>query len=517
MGCNSCSSGGCSPAGCGSKGHCASGGCNRLNVFDWLTNIDLPSGAAAFDIIEISFKGTRKEYYKNINQLDLYNGDWVAVEAPNGHDIGKVTLKGELVKLQLKKRQITENDEAIRKVYRIANETDLSKYREAKEKESGMLFKTRTIIHDLGLNMKLGDVEMQADKSKATFYYTADGRVDFRELIKVLAEEFKCRIEMRQIGARQEAGRVGGLGSCGRELCCSSWLADFKSVTTSAARYQSLSLNPLKLAGQCGRLKCCLNYELDTYLDALKDFPKDLKVLKGKKSNAEVFKTDIFKKTIWFIIPNEPDAQPFPLPLTRVNEIIAMNKKGEYPEQFTTAEMLAEIEEEIKEVQFETVTEDSLFRFDKKKKKKKKTIHNKQVTVKNTAEQPLQKEKEAPVAAKNNTPFEKPKKDQQQPNSNRNNQPQGQNKTQTPVALKNKNNDFEGANASKSGSVIKKQNNPFQKDQTGDASKSITTAAEKPENVNRNNNSKKNQRFRPKNQGNRPGNDNNNKPQQNEN
>ena len=289
-----CSSGGCNtekngiPAGCNNNGSCGtSDGCNKLSVFDWLGNMNLPEGQNRFDIVEIRFKNSRKEFFRNTNSLNINVGDVIAVESNSGHDIGTVSLTGELVKLQLKKHNVNFDSEEIKKIYRKAKQLDIEKWREAQSLEINTMYRARTIALNLGLQMKLSDVEYQGDKSKAIFYYTADARVDFRELIKLLADEFKVRIEMKQIGARQEASRLGGIGSCGRELCCSSWLTDFRTVSTSAARYQQLSLNPLKLAGQCGKLKCCLNYELDSYLDALKEFPEmDGKKLQTKKGDA---------------------------------------------------------------------------------------------------------------------------------------------------------------------------------------------------------------------------------------
>jgi cell fate regulator YaaT (PSP1 superfamily) len=274
MGCSGCSSGrGCTtttsgvPKGCGSGGSCSAGGCNKLNVFDWLANMALPAGQKPFDIVEVRFKNSRKEFYRNVNDLPLFQGEIVAVEAGSGHDIGVVSLTGELVKHQMKNRGIAADSPEIKKLYRKAKQTDVEKWKEAQVLEEKTMYAARTIAVRLGLQMKISDVEYQGDKTKATFYYTADDRVDFRELIKVLAAEFRVRIEMRQIGARQEAARLGGIGSCGRELCCSTWLTDFRTVNTSAARYQQLSLNPQKLAGQCGKLKCCLNYELDSYME----------------------------------------------------------------------------------------------------------------------------------------------------------------------------------------------------------------------------------------------------------
>jgi cell fate regulator YaaT (PSP1 superfamily) len=309
-----CSTGGCGtekngvPAGCNNNGSCGtSDGCNKLTVFDWLGNMNLPEGQSQFDIVEVRFKNSRKEFFRNLNNLSLSVGEVIAVEASPGHDIGTVSLTGELVKLQLKKRNVNFDSEEIKKVYRKAKQSDIDKWKEAQALETNTMFSARTIALKLGLEMKLSDVEFQGDKSKAIFYYTADARVDFRELIKVLADEFKVRVEMRQIGARQEASRLGGLGACGRELCCSTWLTDFRTVSTSAARYQQLSLNPLKLAGQCGKLKCCLNYELDSYIDALKEFPDmDGKKLLTKKGEAFLQKTDIFGRMMWFSYRHDP-------------------------------------------------------------------------------------------------------------------------------------------------------------------------------------------------------------------
>jgi cell fate regulator YaaT (PSP1 superfamily) len=275
MGCGSCSTGGgCAPAGCKSNGSCLTGGCGKMEVYDWLSNLDMPSNYAPFPVIEVKFKGARKEFFLNSDNIYLEIGELIAVEGPTGgYDIGHVSLTGELVRTQMKRRK-TNMDQVTRKVYRKATEADVEKWKVAKDMEWETMHKARKLALDLRLSMKISDVDYQGDKTKATFFYTAEGRVDFRELIKKMAETFRIRIEMRQIGMRQEAGRLGGIGSCGRELCCSTWLTNFKTVSTAAARYQNLSLNTLKLAGQCGKLKCCLNYELDTYLDALKDIPE---------------------------------------------------------------------------------------------------------------------------------------------------------------------------------------------------------------------------------------------------
>ncbi len=370
-----CSSGGCNtekngiPAGCNNNGSCGtSDGCNKLSVFDWLGNMNLPEGQNRFDIVEIRFKNSRKEFFRNTNSLNINVGDVIAVESNSGHDIGTVSLTGELVKLQLKKHNVNFDSEEIKKIYRKAKQTDIEKWREAQSLEINTMYRARTIALNLGLQMKLSDVEYQGDKSKAIFYYTADARVDFRELIKLLADEFKVRIEMKQIGARQEASRLGGIGSCGRELCCSSWLTDFRTVSTSAARYQQLSLNPLKLAGQCGKLKCCLNYELDSYLDALKEFPEmDGKKLQTKKGDAFLQKTDIFKRTMWFSYRSDPGVF-IPLDLKTVHSILELNAKGEMPEALTPAVKV--IDKIINtEPNFENVVgQDSLTRFDRKGK-----------------------------------------------------------------------------------------------------------------------------------------------------
>lgn len=333
MGCGSCSSGGCGTngtavAGCGSKGSCGTGGCNKMNVFDWLSHMDVPSGQR-FDVIEVKFKGGRKEYFRNINQLEFVTGDYVVCEMASGQHIGTVSLQGELVRLQMKRKNVQINDD-LHVIYRIATEKDLDKFTQAMAREMPTLYRTREIIREMKLNMKLSDVEYQSDNTKTTFYYSSEERVDFRELIKMLASEFKVRIEMRQISLRQEASRLGGLGSCGRELCCSTWLTDFKNISTAAARYQNLSLNPAKLSGQCGRLKCCLNYELETYIDALRDIPTVDAPLKTKKGVATLQKTDIFKKIMWFGF--DKDTNWYPVPIDKVLEIIELNKKDIIPE-----------------------------------------------------------------------------------------------------------------------------------------------------------------------------------------
>ncbi len=357
MGCKSCGNG-TAVAGCNNNGGCLTGGCNKMNVFDWLSNMDMPK-SQVFEFVEIRFKGGRKEFYKNADQLDLTTGDAVVVDVPNGHHIGYVSLQGELVRLQMRKKNVEINKD-IRKIYRLATQKDLEKFDTVKNREMPTLYRTREIIQKHKLSMKLSDVEFQADNTKATFFYSADDRVDFRELIKSLAGEFKIRIEMRQISLRQEAGRLGGIGSCGRELCCSTWLGDFKSVSTSAARYQNLSLNPSKLSGQCGRLKCCLNYELETYMAALKDIPEVNSPLITQKGEARLQKTDIFRKTMWF--GYEGENSWIPVHAIRVKEIIALNKKGGKPHSLANNEQ--------DDAAIETVLNKDLVSMDKKYKQK---------------------------------------------------------------------------------------------------------------------------------------------------
>ncbi|GAB4008335.1 hypothetical protein GCM10028808_14200 [Spirosoma migulaei] len=294
-----------------------------------------------YDVVEVKFKGGRKEYYRNVHQLDLTTGDYVVVEMQSGFHIGAVSLQGELVRLQVKKRAVKINDDT-KVIHRLATPKDMERHEQAVLRDLPSLYRSREIVRELKLNMKLSDVEFQSDNTKATFYYSSEERVDFRELIKMLASEFKARIEMRQISLRQEAGRLGGIGSCGRELCCSTWLTDFKNIATSAARYQNLSLNPAKLSGQCGRLKCCLNYELDTYMDALRDIPTIEKPLETQKGRAYLQKTDIFRKLMWFGYGAESTWHP--LPIVRVLEIVELNKNGIIPESFDVLMPIADKE-----------------------------------------------------------------------------------------------------------------------------------------------------------------------------
>lgn len=369
MGCESCTKGSNgTPAGCRNNGNCSSGGCSKLAVYDWLSNMELPGNAKRFAYVEVRFKNSRKDFYENTSSLSLNPGDCIVVEGSPGYDVGVVSAEGELARLQMDKKKLTKNTRDIKRILRKATADDLTLWREARALEDDSMFKARGISSSLGLEMKISDVEYQGDKTKATFYYTADGRVDFRELIRKFAETFRVRIEMKQIGARQEAGRLGGIGSCGRELCCSTWLTDFRSVSTSAARYQQLSLNTQKLAGQCGKLKCCLNYELDSYLDALKDLPKSNVKLRTKKGMAFHIKTDIFKGIMWYVY-EEGSSGPIPLAAERVKEIIAMNESKKFPEDLKD---FSEIEAPKEEAYSNVVGQDSLTRFDRKKTKRKK-------------------------------------------------------------------------------------------------------------------------------------------------
>jgi len=375
MGCGSCgTTGSCSPNGCKSNGTCGTSGCNKLNVYNWLSDTAMPDNYKPFDIVEIRFKGSRKEFFRNVDKLSQFTGDAVVLDSDMGYDIGHVSISGELVRLQLKKRNIREDAEHIKNIQRKATEKDLERYQEAKNREDKVLERARTIALMMKLEMKLSDIEIQGDNKKVIFFYTAEGRVDFRELIKKFAEEFKLRIEMRQIGYREEASRLGGIGSCGRELCCSTWLTDYKLVNTSAARYQNLSINMLKLSGQCGKLKCCLNYELDTYMEALDEFPK-AKVVKIETEigTAYMQKTDILKRLTWFAY--EDKHTWICLSLDTVNEYIEMNEQGQ-----KAPELVGEVldikpkgDEDLDiPIAASDLASDDITRLDNKNRKKKK-------------------------------------------------------------------------------------------------------------------------------------------------
>jgi cell fate regulator YaaT (PSP1 superfamily) len=370
MGCAFGTSKGEKVSGCKNNGACGTGGCNKMNVFDWLSNMDMPV-QDKFPVVEVRFKNGRKDFYRNTDKLSLTTGDAIIVESTTGHHLGYVSLQGELVRLQMQKKKVA-NDDEIKKIYRIATQKDLEKHEEVKKRDLPTLYRTREIIHQLKLAMKLSDVEYQADNTKATFFYSAEDRVDFRELIKILAGEFKVRVEMRQISLRQEAGRLGGIGVCGRELCCSTWLTDFKNVATSAARYQNLSLNPSKLSGQCGRLKCCLNYELETYMEALKGIPEIEAPLLTERGEARLQKTDIFRRIMWFGFKEENTW--YPLNIARVNEILALNREGKKPATLQANELEAKVP--VTKLNSDLENLDKKYQGKQKKKKRNKNRNN---------------------------------------------------------------------------------------------------------------------------------------------
>jgi cell fate regulator YaaT (PSP1 superfamily) len=381
MGCASCSSGGGTPRGCKNNGTCSSGGCNKLEVYDWLANIALPVGHQVYDIVEVRFKNSRKSFFRNSEGISLQIGDVVVVEMSPGYDVGVVSVAGELARIQVRKKAPNLKPMETRKILRIANQEEIDNWIKGRSLEKELMYKARTLALNLNMEMKISDVEYQGDLSKATFYYTAEGRVDFRQLIKDMADQLKVRIEMRQIGSRQESSRLGGIGSCGRELCCTTWLTDFRSVSTSAARYQQLSLNPQKLAGQCGKLKCCLNYELDMYLDTIKSFPKPETRLHTEKGDAFHFKTDVFKRLMWYGYQGENGL--IALTPERVKEIIKLNKEGIKPKDLKDFEI---VEHKEVEVGYSNVVgQDSVNRFEKnfnksknQNRKKKKNRNNQQ-------------------------------------------------------------------------------------------------------------------------------------------
>ena len=387
MGCGSCGSGkNDTPGGCQSHGNCATGGCNRMNVHDWLANLPFADPESNCKIVEISFNnGSRKDYFKNTTVHYFEKGQMVAVEGVNGFDVGMVNLTGELVRLQLKKNNIDEKSPDIKKILRKATEQDIEKMLESKKREAQMLIRSRAIARQLKLELKMAEVEIQADGKKATYFYIADDRVDFRELIKIYAGEFKVKVEMRQIGARQEAGKVGGIGSCGRELCCSTWLTDFKSVNTNAARYQNLSINQTKLSGQCGRLKCCLNFELDTYLDALQFFPNDADSLEVARGRAFLIKKDIFRNIMWYTL--QDSSKHYPLSIETVKRIKAQNKQGIRPDELETVEVTTGKPKEVEPEYADLVGQISLKSLEKttrKRRDKERNLQTRQNPVKQT-------------------------------------------------------------------------------------------------------------------------------------
>ena len=403
MGCTSCGTG--KPNGCKGNGGCSTGGCNRLNVHDWLSNLPIDDVESSCKIVEVSFnQGSRKDFYKN-NTVNTYSkGDIVAVEGVSGFDVGTINVTGELVRLQLKKKRIDENSPDIKRILRLASDNDISKWKESKAREREVLIRSRAISRQLNLDLKMSEVEIQADSRKATFFYIADDRVDFRELIRIYATEFKVKVEMKQIGARQEAGKVGGIGSCGRELCCSTWLTDFKSVNTNAARYQNLSINQTKLSGQCGRLKCCLNYELDTYLDALQYFPEDADVIEVAKGRAYLIKKDIFRNLMWYSMSDS--TKHYPLSIETVKKIKAQNKEGIKPDALETVEIVSGKPKEAEPEFVDVVGQISLKSLDKNSRRPKE--HSRRPNPKNTgpsdaapASQNQRQQKQRPPKPKN--------------------------------------------------------------------------------------------------------------------
>jgi cell fate regulator YaaT (PSP1 superfamily) len=368
MGCSSCGTG--TPNGCKSNGGCSTGGCNRLNVHDWLLNLPFADPESNCKVIEMSFNnGSRKDFYRNNTLQWFEKGEMITIEGISGFDVGEVTLSGEMARLQMKKKGVDEFNPEMKRVLRRSTEKDLDALRVNKAREKEAVIRARAITRQLKLDMKMSEVEFQADGRKATFFYIADDRVDFRELIKILASEFKVKVEMRQIGARQEAGKVGGIGSCGRELCCSTWLTDFKSVNTTAARYQNLSINQTKLSGQCGRLKCCLNYELDTYLDALQHFPENADTIQVVRGTAILIKKDIFKNLMWYIL--QESNKHYPLTIERVKKIKLLNSQGIIPEELEPVEVTTGKPKEVEPEFVDVVGQISLQTLDKSDRKKR--------------------------------------------------------------------------------------------------------------------------------------------------
>lgn len=378
MGCGGCSTGSNQqPRGCKNNGGCSSGGCNRLNVHDWLRNLPFHDPISSCKVVEISFQqGSRKDYYRNPSLQSFEKGDLVTVEGVGGFDVGEVSLTGELVRLQLKKKSIDEFSPDMKKILRHSSERDLESFYQQKAREKEILARSRAAARQLRVALKLSEVEIQADGKKATFFYTADDRVDFRELIKIYAADFKLKVEMRQIGIRQEAAKVGGIGSCGRELCCSTWLSDFKSVNTTAARYQNLSINQTKLSGQCGRLKCCLNFELDTYLDALQQFPDYAETLETESGTAHLIKKDIFKNLMWYVLPN--NSKHYPLTIQRVKEIKRMNRDGQKVAELEPVEISSGKTREAEPAFVDLVGQISLRTLEKNERRKRDRERQKQ-------------------------------------------------------------------------------------------------------------------------------------------
>ncbi|GGF10108.1 Cell fate regulator YaaT, PSP1 superfamily (controls sporulation, competence, biofilm development) [Chishuiella changwenlii] len=488
MGCGSCGTSNGLPKGCNNNGACGTDGCGKLSVFDWLSNMQLPNGQEKFNFVEVRFKNDRKFYYKNENNISLNIGDVIAVEGSPGHDIGVVTLTGELVRIQMKKKNLSWTAEDVKKVYRKANQKDIETWQEFRDREKQTMVDSRIMAKNLNLEMKISDVEYQGDGAKVTFYYTAEGRVDFRQLIKDYAGKFGVRIEMKQIGYRQEAAKVGGIGSCGRELCCSTWLTDFRSVSTAAARYQQLSINSQKLAGQCGKLKCCLNFELDSYLDALNAFPSMESRFETEKGWTHCVKVDVFKREMWFAY-EKGGIVWYKFSVDDIQEFLAMSAKGKKTEPL---EDLAKNVEEAKPDFSDVIGEDSLERFERKekqnrKRKKIKKPNSDKANANNT--RPQQAKNKPQVDDKNiqnksevkpNNPNQNKKNNQNKPNRKPNNPNQNKQQDQVKDSQKVPNQEQSQGQENKQG---KPRNRPQQK--------------RKPNNPNQNNPNQNNKNSQP--------------------
>ncbi len=411
MGCGSC---GIKPNGCKSNGGCNTGSCNRLNTHDWLYNMPVADIDSSCKVIEVSFNnGSRKDFFRNVTLQQFEKGDMVSLEGVSGFDVGEVSLTGEIVRLQMKKRNVKEENPEMKKILRRSSDRDLEIWKQNKAREPQAIIRSRAIAKQLKLEMKISEVEMQADGRKATFFYIADGRVDFRELIKVYAGEFKLKVEMRQIGARQESAKVGGIGSCGRELCCATWLTDFKSVNTAAARYQNLSINQTKLSGQCGRLKCCLNYELDTYLDALQGFPDNCDTIQVTKGTANLIKRDIFRNLMWYMLPDS--TKQYPLTIDRVKKIKSMNEQGTIPEELEAVELTSSKPQEVEPEFVDVVGHISLRSLEKTDKKRRQQNQQRQQQQSQNKQQGQQPNRGNQSQQQKNQPQKKQPPPQQRP------------------------------------------------------------------------------------------------------
>lgn len=394
-----------------SGAYCGSGGCGKRDTYDWMSEIGLVD-VDGFNMVEVSFKkGTHKAFFRNPPHLQAVTGDMVVVSAGNGYDIGQITLSGEMVKLQMLKKKVKKNEE-FERVKGLANSSDLSKLEQARSIEISTMIRARAIVNSLGLKMKIGDVRYQGDLRQATFYYIAEGRVDFRELIKVYANDFKIRIKMMQVGARQESALIGGLGSCGRELCCSTWLTDLKTVSTAALRYQNLSFNQEKLSGQCGRLKCCLNYELDFYVDATRGFPKNARKLKTGAGIAKLIKTDIFRKVMYYAYDSERGrGKLYGIPPAKAKEIVVMNRKGEEPASLVNFQMVFNVPTEEEKWDYDTVGQVVELPPEERKKRRRKKKRNKKRPSSQSKRTPSKKKEDAPSnSAKPKNKKAKPKR-----------------------------------------------------------------------------------------------------------